>query len=208
MKLVVTTFVSLDGVMQGPGGPEEDPSNGFDLGGWVIPLADQVFGEAITEWMSAADAVLLGRNTYQAMQAYWESVTDPDNMAATKLNGTKYLVSTTVTDPTWANTTVISKRVVERIRELKASGDGELQVHGSHGLVQTLNVEGLVDEYRIIQFPVILGQGKRLFENGHPGSALTLVSSRPTTTGALVLVYRPAGDVATGTATVENGKEA
>ena len=145
MLLSVNTFVSLDGVMQGPGAPEEDPSNGFERGGWVVPFVDQLGGVVDDDWFAHADAILLGRTTYQLMQPYWSAITDSDDPVATALNGLpKYVVSTTLTPETatWDRTEVIAEDVTDRVAELKQAPGRELQVHGSWQLAQTLHRPG------------------------------------------------------------------
>jgi dihydrofolate reductase len=182
MLLSVNTFVSLDGVMQGPGAPEEDPSNGFERGGWVVPFADQLGGVVDTDWFARADAILLGRTTYQLMQPYWSSITDTDDPVAAALNGLpKYVVSTTLTPQTatWADTEVISDDVVDRVTELKQASGRELQVHGSWQLAQTLHEAGLVDIYRLLVFPVVVGAGKRLFDDSSKPVSFEVVSQKP-----------------------------
>ena len=179
MRLSVNVFLTADGVMQGPGGVDEDPSGGFDRGGWLVPYVDEDFGAIVDGWFARADAILLGRTTYDMMHPYWRQVTDPDNLVASKLNGLpKYVVSTTLTDPVWEHTTVISADVVDAVARLKASGDGELQLHGSCGLAKTLQEAGLVDEYRLLVFPVLVGAGKRLFSDAAAASGLTWSTRR------------------------------
>ena len=208
MLLTVHTFVSLDGVMQGPGGPEEDTSGGFTRGGWVVPYTDEGFGEIVSGWFAEAGAFLLGGTTYRLFDGYWPQVTDPADPVAGKLNRLpKYAVSTTLTDPGWAGTTVIADDVVARVAALKQAEGGELQVHGSCGLIHTLHDAGLVDEYRLIVFPVVLGQGKRLFETGSSPAAFRLAASRTTDSGLLSLTLRPSGDVVQGDHTVVDGRD-
>jgi dihydrofolate reductase len=193
--------------MQGPGAADEDPSGGFEHGGWVVPHIDDDFGAIVDGWFARADAILLGRTTYDMMHPYWRQVTDPDNLVATKLNGLpKYVVSTTLTDPVWENTTVISTDVVEAVAALKASGEGELQVHGSCGLAKTLQEASLVDEYRLVVFPVLVGAGKRLFSEGAAPSGLSLLESSVTSAGALYSAYTPA-PFSIGRVGVEDGHE-
>lgn len=207
MRLSVNIFLTADGVMQGPGGVDEDPSGAFDRGGWLVPYVDADFGAIVDGWFRRADAILLGRSTYDMMHPYWRQVTDPDNLVGAKLNGLpKYVVSTTLTDPIWEHTTVISADVVEAVTQLKASGDGELQVHGSCGLAQTLQEAGLVDEYRLIVFPVVVGRGKRLFSEAAAAAGLSLVDSSVTSTGAVYSVFTPA-PFAVGRVGVEDGHE-
>jgi dihydrofolate reductase len=166
MELSVNTFVSLDGVMQGPGGVQEDPSNGFERGGWLVPHSDAGQLDPVDGWFRQADAFLLGRTTFEMMRTYWSQVTDPDNLVATALNTwRKYVVSNTLSDAdaAWGNTTVLRGDVVEQVRRLKEQPGRELQVHGSWRLARTLHDAGLVDTYRLLQFPVVVGEGKRLF---------------------------------------------
>lgn len=212
MKLTVNTFLTLDGVMQGPGGKEEDPSGGFEFGGWLVPYADEDMGRLVNGWFAEADAILLGRTTYQLFQPYWEQVTDPDDVVAAALNGLpKYVVSSTISNPTWNNTTVLPGNFLEAIDDLKSGPGRELQVHGSHLLARALHDAGLVDEYRLIVFPVVLGQGKRLFDNGAVPSAFTLAGSKATAAGAVHLTLLPtafgAGELEVGEFEVREGRE-
>ncbi len=207
MRLSVNVFLTADGVMQGPGAADEDPSGGFEHGGWVVPHIDDDFGAIVDGWFARADAILLGRTTYDMMHPYWRQVTDPDNLVATKLNGLpKYVVSTTLTDPVWENTTVISTDVVEAVAALKASGEGELQVHGSCGLAKTLQDASLVDEYRLVVFPVLVGAGKRLFSEGAAPSGLSLLESSVTSAGAVYSAFTPA-PFSIGRVGVQDGHE-
>ncbi|MFW5418897.1 dihydrofolate reductase family protein [Nocardiopsis sp. CNT-189] len=209
MKLTAHVFVSLDGVMQGPGGPDEDPGGGFDRGGWLVPYVDGDFGRIVDGWFDRADGILLGRSTYDMMRAYWSRVTDPGDKVAAALNGLpKHLVSTTVTEPGWQNTAgVISSGVPEAVAALKERPGRELQVHGSRRLLHTLHDAGLVDEYRLLVCPVVLGFGKRLFAEGAAVSAYTLVHSEATGAGMVYQVLRPA-PFGTGDIEVEDGREA
>jgi dihydrofolate reductase len=208
MELSVNVFISLDGVMQGPGGREEDTTGGFDGGGWIVEFSDEDFGRIVAEkWFAAGDRILLGRTTFDMMRPYWTAITDPANPIATALNTfPKYVVSTTLVEPEWGDTTVISGDVVESIRELKAQPGRELQVHGSWQLVQTLREAGLVDLYRIIVFPVVVGTGKRLFPEGTPLTAFDVVDKEFTSTGAAAFVLRPR-QAHPGTFVVEDGRE-
>lgn len=204
MKLTVHTFVTLDGVMQGPGGREEDTSGGFEFGGWLVPYVDDDFGRLVDTWFAEADAILLGRTTYQMFQPYWEQVTDPEDAVAAALNSLpKYVVSNTISNPTWNNTSVLSGNFLEAVDDLKSGPGRELQVHGSHRLARALHDAGLVDEYRILVFPLVLGQGKRLFEGGTMPSAYTLAGHKATSAGAVHLTLVPA---AFGAAELEVGE--
>lgn len=204
MKLTVHTFVTLDGVMQGPGGREEDTSGGFKFGGWLVPYVDDDFGRLVDGWFAEADAILLGRTTYQMFQPYWEQVTDPEDAVAAALNSLpKYVVSSTISNPTWNNTSVLPANFLEAIDDLKSGPGRELQVHGSHRLARALHDAGLVDEYRIFVFPLVLGQGKRLFDGGAMPSAYTLAGHKATSAGAVHLTLVPA---AFGAAELEVGE--
>ena len=207
MKLTVHTFLTLDGVMQGPGGPDEDTTGGFTRGGWVVPLVDEGFGRIVDGWFAQADEILLGRTTYDMMSEFWSQVTDPEDEVGRRLNALpKHIASTTLTDPTWNNSTVIEGDVVEAVRALKERPGRELQVHGSWELLQALQAAGLVDEYRLLVFPVVLGTGKRLFGEGTAPTGFTLVDSEVTGTGAVYEVLRPA-PLGTGDIVVEDGRE-
>jgi dihydrofolate reductase len=199
-KLTITQFVTLDGVAQSPGAPEEDPSGGFSKGGWLSPFAsDPLFSETVDARFAKAGAFLLGRKTYELMAAFWPSVSDEEPTAAKLNHLPKYVASTTLESPDWENATVLDGDVAEAVKRLKAEdGDaGELQVHGSGRLAQGLMAHGLIDVYELLVFPVVLGEGKRLFETGMD-SSLRLVDSRAGETGLLALTYEPAGDLAFG----------
>lgn len=198
-KLVMSGFVSLDGVMQAPGGPEEDTEGGFPFGGWQFPFADPELGEIVDAVFTRAGAFLLGRRTYDIFAGYWPEHDDPDNPVASRLNRLpKHVVSTTLTDPAWGPTTVISDRVPERVAELKEQDGGDLLVQGSSRLLQTLFAHDLVDELVVGIYPVVLGRGKRLFEEGVPGRTLRLTDSRRTSSGALFNSYERVGEVRVG----------
>jgi dihydrofolate reductase len=198
-ELTMTTFLSLDGVMQAPGGPEEDESGGFPYGGWLVPHADADMGKTMVEIFTKADAFLLGRTTYDIFAAYWPRVTDPNDLIASKLNLLpKFVASRTRSTFDWNNTTLV-RDVVKEVAEIKRRFDREVQVHGSCGLAQTLIENDLVDEYRLLVFPVLLGTGKRLFGSGAAPRTLKLVRSSTTRMGVVISVYRPAGKLKTGT---------
>jgi dihydrofolate reductase len=195
MKLTTITFVSLDGVMQGIGGPDEDRSGGFERGGWQGPLFDNEAATFLNEVYGRADAFLFGRRTYKIFAGSWGAVADPGiNPIALALNTKpKYVASTTLTEPQWADTTVLSGDVAAAIGELKAKQEGELQVHGSGALIRWLLDNQLVDEMNLFIVPVVVGQGTRLFPDTGPDLALELVESRTTPRGVTIQVYRPAG---------------
>lgn len=195
----MTAFVSLDGVMQAPGGPEEDSSGGFEHGGWVFPFDEESFGSNIVGFFAQADAFLLGRRTYDIFAAYWPAVTDPDDPIAGPLNALpKHVASRGEPRLRWNNSHRLRDPVAE-IAALKAKYPRELQVHGSADLLQTLIHHDLIDEYRLFIFPVTLGKGKRLFGSGTVPGSFQLVRSEASGKGTLLAVYRPAGALKTGT---------
>jgi dihydrofolate reductase len=195
MKLTTTTMVTVDGVMQGLGGPDEDRRGGFERGGWVAPLFDDEAGTFLNQVYERADAFLFGRRTYEIFAGSWGVMPDPDNnpIAGPLNTRPKYVASTTLTDPQWADTTVLSGDVAAAVGELKAKRGGELQVHGSGDLVRWLFANQLVDEITLLVCPVVLGQGTRLFPATGPDAALDLVASRSTPKGVTIQVYRPTG---------------
>jgi dihydrofolate reductase len=200
MELTVTTFVSVDGVYQGPGGPDEDRSGGFDRGGWLVPHFDGETGSFIDEVFGRVAAFLLGRRTYDIFVKWWPNVTDPTDAIAKRLNTLpKYVASGTLKDPTWAGTTVLDGDVAGAVRELKGRDGGELQVHGSGMLVRSLLAEDLVDRLNLLRFPVIVGAGRRLFPDEGVATGLALEESRSTPSGVQISVYRPTGRPAFGT---------
>src|SRR5437867_9735168 len=196
MKLTTTTNVSVDGVMQGLGGPDEDRRGGFERGGWAMPLFDNEAATFLAEVYQRADAFLFGRRTYEIFAGYWGVMADSGishPIAAALNTRPKYVASTTLTDPQWADTTVLSGDVAAAVGELKAKPGGELQVHGSGNLVRWLLDNHLVDEITLLTYPVILGQGTRLFPATGPDTALELVDSRATRSGVTIQAYRPTG---------------
>jgi dihydrofolate reductase len=198
MKLTTVTNVSVDGVMQGLGGADEDRRGGFERGGWALPLFDDEAETFLGQVYQRADAFLFGRRTYEIFAGSWGTgswgANQGDNPISVALNTRpKYVVSTTLTDPKWANTTVLSGDVAAAVRELKTKPGGELQVHGSGSLVRWLFDNQLVDEIILLTYPVIVGQGTRLFPATGPDTALDLVDSRATSGGVTIQVYRPSG---------------
>jgi dihydrofolate reductase len=195
--LVVYTFVTLDGVMQAPGGPDEDRSGGFNYGGWSVNYwDDDIMPSTMDAGVEKLEALLLGRKTYEIFAAYWPNVSDEP--LADKFNSVpKYVASSTLQDPTWRGTTVIRDVPVE-VQKLKDATGGEIQVHGSGNLVQSLLSNNLVDELRLMIFPVVIGEGKRLFAKGAIPVGLELVHSAVAASGVIVAHYRPTGDIAYG----------
>jgi dihydrofolate reductase len=197
MRLTTTTQVSVDGVMQGPGGPDENRRGGFERGGWARrpkPLSDNEVLTFIHELYQRADAFLFGRWTYELFAGYWGVMEDLEHPIAGALNTRpKYVVSNTLTEPRWADTTVLSGDLAAAIGELKAKPGGELQVHGSGVLARWLLENDLVEEMNLLVVPVIVGQGTRLFPDSGPDIALDLADSRAFPKGVTLQVYRPAG---------------
>jgi dihydrofolate reductase len=199
MKLTLTTFVTLDGVMQAPGGAGEDPSGGFDQEGWLVPYADQDMGQAIAGWFAEADAFLLGRRTYEIFAAWWPNVGDADPVAKALNRLPKHVASRTLDRVDWQGSTLIEGDVAEYVTELKRRPGRELQVHGSGNLAGTLMQHRLIDEYRLLTYPVVLGKGRRLFAEGTKPAALRLLDTRTTGSGVVISVYEPAGEPTYGT---------
>lgn len=205
-QLVVGAFTTLDGVMQAPGGPDEDRDNDFPHGGWLVPYFDEPFLQIMTEWTNRAGAFLLGRKTYEIFASSWPKSTDPADEIATALNTRpKFVASTTLEDPEWNNSIVIAGDVAEEVEKLKAGEGAEIQVHGSSNLIQTLLRHNLVDTLRIWQFPVVLGSGKRLFGKGTLPSRFRLVETQQNKAGAVLHVYERMGGLRYGE--VEVGQE-
>jgi dihydrofolate reductase len=206
MKLTTITNVSVDGVMQGLGGADEDEDRrgGFERGGWALPLFDNEAATFVNHVYQRADAFLFGRRTYEIFAGYWGVMADSVNPIAAALNTRpKYVASTTLTEPRWADTTVLSGDVAAAIGELKAKPAGELQVHGRGNLVRWLFDNHLVDEITLLTYPVVIGQGTRLFPDTGPDTALDLVDSRATPKGVTIQVYRPTGRPQYATATAD-----
>jgi dihydrofolate reductase len=206
-KIIAITHVTLDGIMQSPGGPQEDPRGGFTQGGWSMPFRDKVGAEALGEIMSGEFDLLLGRRTYEIFAAYWPYAGDnPIANAFTK--ATKHVVTSGLGTFDWVNTHRISGDAVDEVRRLKASDGPELHIWGSSVLLQTLIAAQLVDEFRVWLYPLVLGKGKRLFEDGAPPLGLTLVESRCTSKGVLLNTYRPAGPIPKGPLPPDSPSEA
>jgi dihydrofolate reductase len=196
--LVVTTFLTLDGVMQAPGGAGEDPSGGFSHEGWLVPFFDEAMGEQVTEWFTGAQDFLLGRGTYDIFYASWPKMISDDPVSQGLNFKKKYVASRSRDAVEWETAELLQGDVGDAVRKLKAEDGGELQVHGSAGLIQTLLAEDLVDELRVILFPVSLGEGKRLFGEGTIPRSWRLTGHRTTPSGAVMLSYERAGEVETG----------
>jgi dihydrofolate reductase len=201
-RLIVSTFLTLDGVMQAPGGPGEDDDNGFTQGGWSVNYWDERMGQVMTEAMSTPFDLLLGRRTYDIFAAYWPHA--PEDAGGKPLNqATKYVASRGRPTLEWSPSVLIEGDAAEDIAALKREDGPELQVHGSGNLIQTLLRHNLVDQYRLWVFPVVIGSGKRLFSEGTIPSGLKLVDSKVSTTGVVMGTYEPAGEIVTGTFAVD-----
>jgi dihydrofolate reductase len=202
--LAVNSFVSLDGVMQAPGGPDEDPTGGFTLGGWAVNYFDEEMLAQIAQ--SGPYELLLGRGTYEIFAAHWPYDEGP---IANHLNSTrKHVASTTLEKVEWNNSTLITGDVADYVRELKNQDGPEIQVHGSPGLIQTLLQHDLIDEYRLWIFPVMVGAGKRFFGDGTSPGALKLVDTKVSSTGVTINTYQPAGEIEIGDTELEEPSEA
>src|SRR5947208_6712317 len=190
-KLIVSTFLTLDGVMQAPGGPGEDDSGGFTHGGWSVNYWDDMMGQVMGEATSVPFAMVLGRTTYDIMAAHWPTAPEEDG-AGVFNNATKYVASRGRPKLTWNNSVLIDGDAAEGLAALKKQDGPELQVHGSGNLIQTLMRHNLVDQYRLWVFPLVIGSGKRLFSEGTVPSALQLIDSTVSTTGVVIGTYEPA----------------
>jgi dihydrofolate reductase len=198
-KIIVLSFVSIDGVMQAPGGPSEDVSGGFKYGGWTVPYFDEFSGKVMVEQMGHPFDLLLGRKTYDIFAGYWPNHNDPDDPVGSGINkATKYVVSHSNLDVTWKKSVVITGDVVSEIKKLKEQDGPELQVHGSSNLIQTLLKNDLVDELWLKIFPITLGSGKKLFADGVIPTAFELIESKTSPKGVIVASYKRAGKVETG----------
>jgi dihydrofolate reductase len=212
-RLLINSFVTLDGVMQAPGGPEEDPTGGFTEGGWSVNYWDEKMMKIMDELISKPFDLLLGRKTYEIFAAHWPFVkNDPDKlnqMAANALNrARKYVVSKTLTKADWQNSTLIRNNIVKEINKLKNQDGPEIQVHGSRSLIQTLLKNDLVDVCRLWMFPVVVGKGKRLFGDGTLPSGWNLIDSKTSATGVLIVTYDNEGKIQKGSAALETPTKA
>lgn len=197
-KLIASTFVSLDGVMQAPGGPDEDPSGGFPFGGWTFHYWDDVMGRSMDGFDGQNRELVLGRRTYEIFEAYWPYQPADSPVARTLNTARKHVASRTLRELQWHNSTLLGADVVTAVAALKSQSGLDLQVIGSGHLIQTLRAASLIDEYHVWSFPVVLGRGKRLFEPGTAAGALRLVASRVSTTGVVMSTYAPAGEIPLG----------
>jgi dihydrofolate reductase len=196
-KLIVSTFLTLDGVMQAPGGPGEDDSGGFAYGGWSVNYWDEHMGQVMGEATSAPFDLVLGRKTYDIFAAYWPHA--PEEAGGKPFNdATKYVASRGNPTLEWSNSVLIEGDAADGIAALKKTDGPELQVHGSGNLIQTLLRHNLADQYRLWVFPLVIGSGKRLFAEGTVPAGLKLVDSKTSTTGVVMGTYEPAGEIVTG----------
>ena len=205
-KLIVSTFLTLDGVMQAPGGPEEDPSGGFEHGGWSVGYWDDDMNEVMGNFMSNPFDLVLGRKTYEIFAAYWPHSKEP---GADELNNaTKHVASRTTIELRWQNSHLIEGDVADGVRALKEQDGPELQVHGSSNLIQTLLEHDLIDEFQIMIFPLVLGRGKRLFDGGTIPAGLELTTSRVSSTGVFIGNYRTGAEIKSGSFAPDEPSEA
>lgn len=205
-RLTVNTFITLDGVMQAPGGPEEDPTGNFKYGGWSFNYWDEMMGKTMGEFMDKPFELLLGRKTYEIFAAHWPYI--KDDPTANKFNATKkYVVSRTTYKLNWKNSFLIKNNVVKEINKLKAQDGPELQVHGSSNLIKTLINENLVDLFNVWTFPVTVGKGKQLFGDGTKAFNLKLIDVKSSSTGVIIATYQPGGELKTGSFALENETE-
>jgi dihydrofolate reductase len=200
MRLTLMQFLTLDGVSQGPGSPDEDTSDGFTQGGWFVPFVDDAFVQLAATWLGEADALLFGRRTYDNFSRDWPQMTDPDDPFAARMNGLpKYVASRSLERAEWAPTTILSGDVSDQVAEVKRQPGRELQIHGSATLAQSLLAAGLIDELRLVIAPVVLGQGRRLFPEGGAPAGLRLLRNETTPGGLAIHVYESGGPPQYGT---------
>jgi dihydrofolate reductase len=197
-KLIASSFVSLDGVMQAPGGPQEDPTGGFVLGGWTFTYWDEIMDRSMSGFDGKGRDLLLGRKTFEIFEAHWPYQPANDPTAIALNTAKKFVASRTLTTLGWNNSTLLGGEVTAAVAELKSEDGNDLQIIGSANLLQTLQTASLIDEYNIWTFPVLLGRGKRLFESTSKAGALRLINSQVSSTGVLLSTYVPVGEVPTG----------
>src|SRR5574340_804708 len=195
-KLIVSTFLTLDGVMQAPGGPEEDPSGGFKYGGWSVNYWDDKMNQVMAELTAVPSDLVLGRKTYDIFAGYWPQSTEPG--ADDLNNARKYVASRTLKEVTWQNSTLLKGDAAQAIKQLKEQNGPELLVYGSGDLIQSLLSHNLIDVYQLWIFPVTLGMGKRLFENGTLPGGLKLIDAKTSSTGVIMATYTPGGELKAG----------
>jgi dihydrofolate reductase len=198
-KLIASTFTSLDGVMQAPGGPDEDPTENFPLGGWTYAFWDEAMDLSAAGFDGKDRELVLGRKTYEIFEGYWPHQTEDNAIARTFNAAKKHVASRTLKSLQWNNSSVLGGDVVSAITALKGQPGHDLQIIGSGNLIQTLQAASLIDEYNVWAYPVVLGRGKRLFEKGARPCALRLVASKVSKTGVVMCTYVPAGDIRLGT---------
>ncbi|HEY5573887.1 MAG TPA: dihydrofolate reductase family protein [Anaerolineales bacterium] len=194
-KIIVLSFITLDGVMQAPGGPEEDPTGGFQYGGWTVPYFDEFLGNVMGEQMNRPFDLLLGRKTFEIFASYWPHHPE-EGVGINK--ATKYVASNTLTEHEWKESVFLKGNIVDEIMKLKQQDGPDLQVHGSSNLIQTLLKHDLVDEFWLKIFPVTVGTGKRLFDIGTIPAAYTLIESKTSPSGVIIASFKRAGEVKTG----------
>jgi dihydrofolate reductase len=197
-RLIASTFVSLDGIMQAPGAPEEDPTGGFSHGGWITNYIDESVDLSVSGFDGTGREIVLGRRTYEIFEAYWPYQPDENPIAVTLNAARKYVASRTLRTLQWNNSTLLEGDVVAAVSALKASPGPDLQIIGSGNLIQTLQAASLIDEYNVWAFPIVLGRGKRLFEETTTPFALRLVGSQLSSTGVVMSTYVPEGDIRPG----------
>ena len=198
-KLIASTFVSLDGVMQAPGGPEEDPAQGFALGGWTFAYWDEVMNQSMSGFDGIDRELVLGRRTYEIFAAYWPVQPDDHPIARTFNAARKHVATRTLQSLQWNNSSILGVDIVAAVSALKLQPGPDLQIIGSGKMIQTLQGASIIDEYNVWTFPVVLGRGKRLFDEGARPCALQLVASKLSTTGVVMSTYVPDGDIRPGT---------
>jgi dihydrofolate reductase len=198
-KLIASTFTSLDGVMQAPGGPDEDPADNFVLGGWTFAFEDEAIDLSAAGFDGKDRELVLGRKTYEIFEAYWPHQSEDNPIARTFNAAKKHVASCTLKSLKWNNSSLLGRDIASAITALKGQPGHDLQIIGSGNLIQTLQAASLIDEYNVWVYPVVLGRGKRLFENGAKPGALRLVASKVSTTGVMMNTYVPAGDIPLGT---------